>query len=75
MGAAPEARAYHTFSAHGACCYALAGRTHGNRLCKGKQMLHVYDCASSRWITPGAVVGAAGTDKWCADGLPAVVAA
>ncbi|KAI7841997.1 hypothetical protein COHA_004340 [Chlorella ohadii] len=58
-GTPPEARAYHRFvsvpgSAH---CYVLCGRSHGNRLCKGKQMIQIYDCTTDRWFTPGVVSG------------------
>ena len=57
VGALPEARAYHRFvSVPGSChCYVICGRSHGNRLCKGKQMIQIYDCNSNRWITPGGV--------------------
>jgi hypothetical protein len=41
----------------GACCYVVGGRTHDNRLIKGRQLVVVWDSAASRWITPGGWVG------------------
>lgn len=55
-GPPPESRAYCTFTAVGHRCFAVGGRTHANRLCKGKQLLQVYDSSADRWVTPGASV-------------------
>lgn len=52
-GALPETRAYHSFVAVGTVCYAVGGRIGDSKLCKGRQMLQLYDAASNRWITPG----------------------
>lgn len=37
------------------CC--PAGRTHDNRLVKGKQVLVVWDANTSKWIVPGGPWG------------------
>ena len=55
-GAAPEPRAYHAFARLGACCCCVAGRSHGNKLVKGKQLVVVWDAAANRWLTPGGRV-------------------
>jgi hypothetical protein len=52
-GAAPDPRAYHAFARLGACCCCIAGRTHGNKLVKGRQLVVVWDAAANRWLTPG----------------------
>ena len=63
-GTPPEARAYHRFaSVQGTThCYVICGRSHGNRLCKGKQLIQIYDCSTNRWITPGGRWMVGGTD-------------
>lgn len=57
IGTPPELRAYHAFVACGSRCYCVAGRTHDNRLVKGKQVLVVWDANTSKWIVPGMVEG------------------
>eukprot|EP00887_Chlorella_sp_A99_P001699 scaffold8.g1699.t1 len=48
----PEPRAYHSFTAMGERCYMLGGRHKDVRLLEGRQMVAVFDAATSRWSLP-----------------------
>ncbi len=56
-GTPPTARAYHSFNAIGHKCYVVGGRTSGDNLLVGDQLLCVYEVATNQWVSPGAVSG------------------